>query len=265
MTLTGHAHAVTSVVFADDGQRIASGSCDKTVRVWDLTSGNCAQTLEDHTDGVMSVAFSHDGQRIASGSDDNTVKVWDANSGICLLTLDRHADSVISVVFSHDGRRIASGSWDETIIVWDVTSGNCIQALKGRPSHKPVAISYDGFRVGAGSYITDIEVFDVTSHGFRHTLHARDAEVYGFWNPDNVPECSCSSKQSHWKWGVSRDLDWVIQDGKPLFWLPYEYRPRNQFSVTAAGSMIAIGCQSGQVLVIGLKDSPSRSLHSQSL
>lgn len=265
MTLDGHAGAVESVAFSDDGQRIASGSFDKTVKVWELTSGDCVRTLDDHADCVMSVAFSHDGQRIASGSYDKTVKVWDATSGNRLLTLDRHTNTVTLVIFSHDGRRIASGSWDDTIIVWDVTSGNCIQALKRRTSHKPVVISHDGLRSGAGSYITDILVFDVTSGNCEHTLRAEEPEVYDLLNPDIGPECSVSSNQIRRRWGISYAFDWVIEDGIPLFWLPYEYRPRDQFEVTAAGSMIVISCQSGQVLIIGLKDSPSRSLQSKSL
>ena len=67
--LTGHTDAVTSVAFSPDGTRIASGSCDNTVRVWDAATGQpVGQPLTGHTDAVYSVAFSPDGTRIASGS-----------------------------------------------------------------------------------------------------------------------------------------------------------------------------------------------------
>ena len=72
--------AVRSVAFSPDGSRIASGSDDETVRVWNAASGECVETLEGHSDDVRSVAFSLDGSRIASGSDDTTVRVW--NRGI---------------------------------------------------------------------------------------------------------------------------------------------------------------------------------------
>ncbi|OCK83071.1 WD40 repeat-like protein [Lepidopterella palustris CBS 459.81] len=103
-TLEGHLGWVTSVAFSSDGQKIVSGSDDKTVRVWDAGSGSLLQTLEGHSDWVTSVAFSSDGQKIVSGSGDKTVRVWDAGSGSLLQTLEGHSDSVTSVAFSSDGQ-----------------------------------------------------------------------------------------------------------------------------------------------------------------
>jgi hypothetical protein len=87
-TLEGHGDRVTSVAFSADGGRLASGSYDKTVKVWDAATGACVQTLEGHGDRVTSVAFSADGGRLASGSYDKTVKVWDAATGACVQTLE---------------------------------------------------------------------------------------------------------------------------------------------------------------------------------
>jgi WD40 repeat protein len=76
------------MVFSADGQRLASGSDDSTVKIWDAATGACKQTLEGHGSSVTSVVFSADGQRFASGSDGGTVKIWDAATGACLQTLD---------------------------------------------------------------------------------------------------------------------------------------------------------------------------------
>src|SRR5258707_11033803 len=82
-TLEGHRELVWSVAFSHDSTWLASASSDKTVKIWDASSGECLQTLKGHSDRVWSVAFSHDSTRLASASGDKTVKIWDASSDEC--------------------------------------------------------------------------------------------------------------------------------------------------------------------------------------
>ena len=91
LTLQGHDSKVTSVAFSLDGRRIASGSVDETIKVWDAMTGKETLTLQGHDSNVTSVAFSLDGRRIASGSVDETIKVWDAM--VDGLTQDEAVDS----------------------------------------------------------------------------------------------------------------------------------------------------------------------------
>ena len=90
MTLEGHKESITSVGITSGGKRAVSGSSDKTLRVWDLESGQCLKTLEGHTDDVRSVSITPDGKRAVSGSSDKTLRVWDLESGQCLRTLEGH-------------------------------------------------------------------------------------------------------------------------------------------------------------------------------
>ncbi|KHG39122.1 WD-40 repeat-containing serine/threonine protein kinase, partial [Aphanizomenon flos-aquae 2012/KM1/D3] len=110
-TLKGHSSSVNSVAYSPDGQTLASASVDKTIKLWNVKTGNLLQTLEGHSSPVNSVAYSPDGQILASATVDNTntIKLWNVKTGNLLQTLTGHSDWVSSVAYSPDGQILASG------------------------------------------------------------------------------------------------------------------------------------------------------------
>ena len=116
--LAAHTSWVTSVAFSPDGARIASGSGDNTIRLWDAKTGAAiGEPLRGHTDWVRSVAFSPDGAQIASGSKDGTVRLWDAKTSAAIgEPFHDHTRSVQHVVFSPDGTS-SSYSYDGNLLL----------------------------------------------------------------------------------------------------------------------------------------------------
>jgi WD40 repeat protein/serine/threonine protein kinase len=136
--LIGHERPVTCVAISGDGKRIATGSVDQIVKVWDAERGGPALLdLKGHTGHVFSVAFSPDGKRIVSGSGDRTVRVWDVQTGTTLAELKGHTGAVMSVSFSADGTRILSatgmGREPGGVFVWDARTN------KGPPDEEEIA------------------------------------------------------------------------------------------------------------------------------
>jgi hypothetical protein len=109
--------AVYEVASSLDGRRIASGSSDKTVQLWDVASGSLQHTLH-HDSEVRAVTFSPNGQLLA-GSGDKTVQLWDVASGSLQHTL-HHEDWVEAVEFSPDGRLLAAGAGGSRAVLYTV-------------------------------------------------------------------------------------------------------------------------------------------------
>jgi Tol biopolymer transport system component len=243
--LKGHTRGVAFVAYSPDGKTLASGSLDKTIKLWDVATGKEQATLKGHTDGVRSVAYSPDGKTLASGSDDQTIKLWDVATGKEQATLQGPFGGVehVALAFSPDGETLASGSWDQTILnpltinlkLWDVTTGKERATLKGHSSFVfSVAFSPDGKTLASGSggigRPGEIKLWDVQK-GNEQAAFKGQPETVSFvtYSPDGKTLASASWDGTIKLWDVAagteratlRHGNWVESvafspDGKTL-------------------------------------------------
>ena len=180
-TLEGHQAAVYSVAFDPVSHTLASGSEDKTVKLWNTTSGKLLRTLEGHQGTVWSVAFDPASHTLASGSEDKTVKLWNTTSGKLLRTLEGHQGTVWSVAFDPASHTLASGGGsNKTVKLWNTTSGKLLRTLEGH-QNAVYSVAFDpvSHTLASGGIRNEpVKLWNTTSGKLLRTLEGHQGTVW---------------------------------------------------------------------------------------
>ena len=195
-TFRGHSSRINSVAVTPNGKFVISASADKTLRVWDLASGQQLRILEGHSDTVEDVAVTPDGKKAISASSDKTLRLWDLASGQQLRVLEGHTEGIHSVVITPDGkyaisssygstdRTLFSDSFDKTLRQWDLVNGQQLRVFRGifskpnrnstgfNPGIKGIAITPDG-KKAFFALTGRLMVWDLASGQKLRSVHSR--------------------------------------------------------------------------------------------
>ncbi len=210
--LRGHEDWGNTIVFNQDGTRLASAATDRTIRIWQADTGECRMILRVPEQGVRRIAFSPDGSRLASGSYDGTLRLWDPDSGAELEILRGHRAQVASLAFSPDGSRLASVSWDSTARLWDVTSGSQLAVVALQSRGYCIVFSPDGSYLAWSAILpagSPIHICDASLTSEEAVLEGHEYIVYSLaFSPDGTRLASAAAD------GTVRI--WETQTGRSL-------------------------------------------------
>ncbi|KAK3363996.1 beta transducin-like protein HET-D2Y [Lasiosphaeria hispida] len=223
--LEGHSGYINSITFSPDSNLIASGSNSKlvvsgsdvkTVKIWNVATGACTQTLEGHSGNVRSITFLPDLKLMVSRSYDKTVKIWNMATGACTQTLEGHSGGVnsitfspdsklvasrsnsnpkliasggfiSSIIFSPDSKLMASGSCDKTIKIWNAATGACTQMLKGHSGYvNSIMFSPNSNLIASGSDDKTVKIWNAATGACTQTLEGHSSYVRSImFSPDS--------------------------------------------------------------------------------
>lgn len=225
--LEGHTGQVTSVAISSDGKIAVSGSRDKTVRVWDLQTGQTRNVLKGHFNDVESVAFTPDGMTIIFGSVDSTLRIWNLLTNEIRTIFIGQLINVRSVAISPDCQTVLLGCTDGIVRICNILTGEIHHILKGHErSVESVVISLDGTTAISGSKDKTIRVWDIQTGETKkilngHTDYVTSVVLGSDWKiisgsadgtiriwDFHIGECQDIFKgHTHWVHSISLDPD----------------------------------------------------------
>ncbi|ETO31689.1 WD-40 repeat protein [Reticulomyxa filosa] len=271
-TLNEHTEAVHSIDYSifNQNRYICSGSCDKTIRIWDLETFKQMKKLDGHSDKVYSVKFSsyhyynNKLPILCSASADKTIRFWDYQVNNQIRTLNGHTDSVRSIQFSsfNNGRYLCSGSWDNTVHLWDIETYSSLHVFQGH-THRVTHVEFsqlssrsdnnkcnsfgviggNGYTICSGSYDNTIHIWDIEKckkivvlKGHKDVVRCVKYEPHGLRIDSRNTILSGSDDKTVRLWDIRDVKEVQILKGHTNYVTCVEYLPFENINTICSGS-----------------------------
>lgn len=241
-TLTGHTREVSCVAISANGKALASGSVDRTVRLWDPASKQSVAALEGHDGEVHCVAFSPDGKLLASGEMYKRLKIWDVASHKELQMFTDSEGAILGVAFAPDGKRIFAACKDNAARVWTVGSGGEAKKLPHNWMVNGIAVSPDGKLVATIDDDGSINLWDAaTLKPTKSWQHSSTGRAIAF-SADGKTLVSG---------GGGAVKSWDLASGTEKASAEFE---ANAVAITPDGTLVVVGTQDNLVVALNASD-----------
>ncbi|RBR09502.1 uncharacterized protein FIESC28_09833 [Fusarium coffeatum] len=257
----------STAVFSRDSKTIIIGCGDYVVRRWSINNG-CMDELSGHESALCVVAVSPVGDLLASGDYDGIVRLWNTSTsdGISLHELKGPGGPISEAVFSPNGQLLAVSHEGNTIRIWDTVVGTCLKSLASTDEIGSVALSRDNLLASTGTKNNDVHLWSIEDgtclqsrsfprvgsceiefdlSGSQIIFDAGQLSIQAPDGEDSVPQLVDSG------FALSKGSRWVTWRGEKVLWLPSSVHPTCWL---IRGSTVAIGCNSGRVVVLKFDD-----------
>ncbi|NMG06043.1 TIR domain-containing protein [Brasilonema sp. UFV-L1] len=213
--LRGHNGLISRVEWSPDGKMLASSSFDRTIKLWNIETGECCNTLKGHSGRVWSVAWSPDEKLIASGSADNTIRLWRVDTGEVEYKISMDTGICLSMAWSLDGQILVSGGMrdDWSIMFWNLRTRRR-QTIEGHSGQvNSLAWSPDGQMLASGSHDSSIRLWDKETALLR-ILKGHSSDVVSVvWSPDGRMLASASNDYTIRLWNPQTGQTLFVLEG----------------------------------------------------
>ncbi|CAM8977807.1 unnamed protein product [Rhodiola kirilowii] len=176
--IPSHDGGCASLLFEQNSNKLITGGQDRTVKMWDSSTGVLTRTLHGCLGSVLDLTVSHDNRSVIAASSSNNLYVWDVSSGRVRHTLTGHVDKVCAVDVSKvSNKHVVSAAYDRTIKVWDLQKGFCVNTIIFHSNCNALCFSMDGLTICSGHVDGSLRLWDIQSGKLLNEVAAHSLSV----------------------------------------------------------------------------------------